>query len=628
VTQGHDPKDSAGEGGRPIAHAAWLADALLLLSGRFEGFDGDPVEAKALLEGKRVPLDARSVSFPASREQEWNLLACGFPADEQPDGEPPALEIQSGDAALAVSGDDLSTALTDLRTLLRDDLADLDAVTRARLVEFIAAAAAPYLEGRGGFSLGKRLHMIREALREPLTRVTVLREEPQGMAIDRILAVDDRSFWVKGWLRDQDSPSHRLEIVSPEGSRGELVPGAFRYERPDIKQFYGERGEEDEKDGFVRYVRLSATSALPTGWVAELRNDAGAALETSGPEVMREIRTVRDLILQDLALEGPQGDELTLHQAYPALSRIQEQMLEAVDIKSEVQYGKRAASPEVTIVVPLYKRIDLLEHQMSEFVHDPQISESDLVYVLDSPEQDDDLAYLASEMARLYGVPFRVVTLTRNGGFSAATNVGASCARGRKLLLLNSDVLPDKPGWLQTMVSFYDATPDIGALGPKLLYEDDSLQHAGLYFYDLSLQHAGVYHYMDPGSSIWQNEHYFKGLHRDLPAANVARQVGAVTAACLMVDRKLFEEVGGLRGVYVQGGYEDSDLCLRLLEAGCRNWYLPDAELYHLEDQSYPSELRELATKYNMWLHTHLWNQRIQELMAEKELNVGSPTAG
>jgi GT2 family glycosyltransferase len=178
------------------------------------------------------------------------------------------------------------------------------------------------------------------------------------------------------------------------------------------------------------------------------------------------------------------------------------------------------------------------------------------------------------------------------------------------LLLLNSDVLPDKPGWLGRMTAFYDSTRGIGALAPKLLYEDDSLQHAGMYFSRLT------------GSHVWEKIHYFKGLHRDLPVANVPRPVPAVTGACLMVARELYERLGGLRDDYVRGDYEDCDLCLRLVEAGYENWYLPDAELYHLEGQSYALDPQRLNNaRYNAWLCTRLWNERIEDVMAR----YGSP---
>jgi GT2 family glycosyltransferase len=162
------------------------------------------------------------------------------------------------------------------------------------------------------------------------------------------------------------------------------------------------------------------------------------------------------------------------------------------------------------------------------------------------------------------------------------------------------------------MSEFYDATDGIGALGPKLLYEDDSLQHAGLYFHRA------------PGSEVWENAHCFKGLHRSFPPANVARAVPAVTAACMMIDRDRYDEVGGLPAHYVQGDYEDSELCLRLSGAGRANWYLPSVELYHLEGQSYTPGARRVPSEYNMWLHTSLWGAQISEVMAD--FDPSSPT--
>ena len=67
--------------------------------------------------------------------------------------------------------------------------------------------------------------------------------------------------------------------------------------------------------------------------------------------------------------------------------------------------------------------------------------------------------------------------------------------------------------------------------------------------------------------------------------------------------------------LYVQGDYEDSDLCLRLAAEGLENWYLPTVELYHLEGQSYPAPLRALTSRYNRWLHTHTWRAQIEAAM-------------
>jgi hypothetical protein len=82
-----------------------------------------------------------------------------------------------------------------------------------------------------------------------------------------------------------------------------------------------------------------------------------------------------------------------------------------------------------------------------------------------------------------------------------------------------------------------------------------------------------------------------------------------------MIAMDLYNRVEGLQGEYVQGDYEDSDLCLRLMEEGYENWYIPNAELYHLEGQSYAPALRQLNTRYNTWLQSHRWDARIGSIM-------------
>ena len=165
--------------------------------------------------------------------------------------------------------------------------------------------------------------------------------------------------------------------------------------------------------------------------------------------------------------------------------------------------------------------------------------------------------------------------MEHNAGFAAANNAGACLARGRLLLLLNSDVLPDEPGWLGRMRDFYDSTPDIGALGAEAPLRGRLDPARG--------------HVLLPARrarEVGRRATTSRACTAAFPAANVARAVPVVSGACMMIDRVLYEELGGLTRLYVQGDYEDSDLCLRLSQAGRENWYLPDAELYHLEGQS------------------------------------------
>jgi len=504
----------------------------------------------------------------------------------------------------------LRSQCVDLRALLRERLASLAADERLGVMALLDEVAAA--EPGDAVSLSASRALVREALRDPLPTSVVERDEPQGLHFDSVHALAEDAFYVRGWARDGQAPLRRLTVVSPEGSRVELLPGIYREPRPDVDSFYEEPARTGaEGTGFLGYCETGSPSLLSTGWILETENALGVGREFPGPQVSRDLLAARAAVLSDLHKERDWETPLMDH-VVPAVSRIQRRLEERAEIEETWDFGEVPGNPETSVVVPLYGRIDFLEHQLAQFVHDPELRESELIYVLDSPELASALRASAGQLFELYGVPFRVVVLAENGGYSVANNRGASVATGRRLLLLNSDVLPAAPGWLGRMSAFYAEQDSIGALGPKLLFEDDTLQHAGIKFQ------------RPPGGGAWENEHYFKGLHRDLPAANVTRRVPAVSGACLMIDRELFAELDGLRGMYVQGDYEDTDLCLRLRQQGRETWYLPEVELYHLEGQSYALENRTALSRYNVWLHTRLWDEEIAAAMAETELPAGS----
>jgi O-antigen biosynthesis protein len=512
-------------------------------------------------------------------------------------GEPVELTLASG-RRIELTAKQWEQAHGDLKALVREELASLDADARAAVLETLAASTS--IAGERSLELSSSLYGIREILRERLPRCAVSREQPVGVAVEEILAVDDSSFWINGWMHDEDGLGE-VVAVSPEGARVDVTDGAFRYERPDVVEFYSGLGENrTHRHGFTAHLRLPAPSLLASGWIAELRTSDGLELEIKCPAVTHDRKVVRATILGELASHGPIGGEPVESHGREALTLLQERIVAESKVESIDTYGRPRPDPAVSIVIPLYRRLDFIEHQMLALSRGHDLADAELIYVLDSTEQTEDLAKQSRELFALYGTPFSVVNLSAGAGFAAANRRGIEAARGKRLLLLNSDVIPDRPGWLQAMNDFYDVQTRIGALGPKLLYEDDSLQHAGLYF-----------HRVD-GAELWENAHCFKGLHRSFPAANVARPVPAVTAACMLIDRRLYEQVGGLPLHYVHGDYEDSELCIKLGEAGWENWYLPDVELYHLEGQSYPTEERALTSDYNKWLHSFLWRSLLQ----------------
>jgi GT2 family glycosyltransferase len=560
--------------------AAWAGEQGLVLVGDLPGLEPGGVDGIAGSGTRPVELAGHCLApMGNGRVVILNL----------PEGEVPSLELRSNGGAISLHADELERAL----------------VSRTELQRLVLSSALPHLDGPGGFSLGKDLHEIRDALRRPLPQPAIENDEPQSVFVDRLLGLDDRAFLIEGWTRDEDGTFTRLTVISPDGQEVALEK-AFRFRRPDVEEQLTEAGPR-YRHGFLALFELPAPSRLENGWIVQWTDPEGRGIETAVPAADHSAQRAQELLLERFAQDQPNREELRRNHLRPALARLQDRHRDSIEVDSIVDYGVPNASPTVSIVVTLYGRIDLLHHQVLHFAQDPGMREAEVIYVLDSPELGEPLNHLASQIHALHGFPFRVAKLSRNAGFPVANILGTALARGRLLLLLNSDVLPDRPGWLEQMVNFYDSQPDIGALGPKLLFEDDSIQHAGVYFE------------RELASGLWGNLHYFKGLHRYFPAATVKRPVPAVTGACLMVDRALYEDVGGLRHEYIlQGGYEDSDLCLRLIDRGRRNWYLADAELYHLEGQAHAPASRQTTVTHNTWLQTELWGPLIEQVMSDE----------
>ncbi len=155
--------------------------------------------------------------------------------------------------------------------------------------------------------------------------------------------------------------------------------------------------------------------------------------------------------------------------------------------------------------------------------------------------------------------------------YSAINNFGFKRAKGDYILLLNNDVEIITPDWLQEMLMFAQR-PDVGAVGAKLYYPDDTIQHAGIILGIGGV--AGHSHKNFPRDAYG----YFSRLQ-------LAQNLSGVTAACMMVSRKVFEVTGGLdEGFKV--AFNDVDFCMKIREAGYLIVFTPFAELYHFESKS------------------------------------------
>jgi GT2 family glycosyltransferase len=235
--------------------------------------------------------------------------------------------------------------------------------------------------------------------------------------------------------------------------------------------------------------------------------------------------------------------------------------------------------PLVSIVIPTngqrrevrYEDVVLVEHCLSSIVETSTYPNYEIVVVVDTSAPAETL----QRLGEIAGERLRLVPYDRPFSFSAKINAGAVRSGGEHLLLLNDDIEVVTPNWIERMV-MYSAMRDIGAVGGRLILQDGRLQHVGVRLEN------GL-----PG-------HPYHGFPGDFPgyanATKVAQNCLAVTAACLMTRRDVFEEVGGLTTT-MPVNYNDVDYCLKQYAAGRRIVYDPDLVMYHFESSSRSSEV-------------------------------------
>lgn len=239
------------------------------------------------------------------------------------------------------------------------------------------------------------------------------------------------------------------------------------------------------------------------------------------------------------------------------------------------------SEPLVSIVIPTagqvrevrYEPVVLISHCLRSIVETSTYENYELVVVADTPAEPALLA----ELREIAGERLRLVSYEKPFSYSDKVNVGAAAARGEHLLLLNDDIEVATPSWIERMV-MYSGLDGVGAVGGRLLLQDGRLQHVGVRFEN------GL-----PGHHYWGFRGDFRGYANTV---RTAQNCLAVTAACLMTRRQLFEQLGGLSDEFPVN-YNDVDYCLRLREAGKRTVYDPDLRMFHFESSSRSSAVNE-----------------------------------
>jgi O-antigen biosynthesis protein len=238
--------------------------------------------------------------------------------------------------------------------------------------------------------------------------------------------------------------------------------------------------------------------------------------------------------------------------------------------------------PLVSIVIPTagqsrevrYESTVLISHCVRSILATSTYENYEIVVVYDTSTDPETLA----ELRQIGGERLRLVGYSAPFNFSAKINHGAVRSKGEHLLLLNDDMEVVAPDWIERMV-MYSEMPGMGAVGGRLLLEDGRLQHAGILF-----ENGGY-----PGHIYHGFSGEFNGYSNNVL---VAQNYLAVTGACMMTSRAVFEELGGFSTTFPIN-YNDMDYCLKLRASGRRVVYDPDTVLHHFESSSRSTEVED-----------------------------------
>lgn len=257
--------------------------------------------------------------------------------------------------------------------------------------------------------------------------------------------------------------------------------------------------------------------------------------------------------------------------------------------------------PLVSILIPNKDNIDDLGKCLQSIFYNTSYNNYEIVVIENNSQSQITFDYY--EKIKI-DKRVKVINWLQDFNFSAINDFGAGNCCGEYLLFLNNDTEVISPDWIQEMLMFAQRS-DIGAVGAKLYYPDDTVQHAGVIL--------GI------GGVGGHSHKYFN--RRDsgyMMRLSIAQNLSAVTAACMMMPRRVFDEVGGFDDRF-KVAFNDVDLCMRIRKAGYLIVFTPYSELYHYESKTRGYEDTDEKKKRfqnEIFLFKELWDD---------ELNKGDP---
>lgn len=272
----------------------------------------------------------------------------------------------------------------------------------------------------------------------------------------------------------------------------------------------------------------------------------------------------------------------------------------AFDTIFEIKY-EILSEDKISILIPNKDHIDDLRRCIDSIRERSTYENYEIIVIENNSEQQATFDYYKTleEQENI-----TIVIYKGAFNYSRINNFGAGFATGKYLLLLNNDTQVISMNWLESML-MYAQRPDVGAVGAKLYYGDKTIQHAGVVVGLGAHRTAGHTHY----KINYDNLGYMGKLC-------YAQNVSAVTGACLMVKKSIYDALGGLDEAF-QIALNDVDFCLRIREKGYLNVFTPFAELYHFESASRGIDAANEAKAKRYEEECALFRERWKELLAK-----------
>ncbi len=222
--------------------------------------------------------------------------------------------------------------------------------------------------------------------------------------------------------------------------------------------------------------------------------------------------------------------------------------------------------PKISIIIPTKDKAFLVKQCIDSIVSDTTYKNYEII-LIDNGSVEAETFRLIEEYKKKYADFFSCYRVDAPFNFSMLINEGVAKSGGEYLVLLNNDTKVKTPQWLEYMLE-YAQLDFVGAVGPKLLYDNNTVQHAGIVIEKDRLPF-----------------HIYTGVSEMDARVNYNREYPALTGACLMIAKQKFNLVNGFDEKFVVE-FNDIDFCLKLVEKGLKNIYVHKVELYHYESAS------------------------------------------